>query len=284
MNARRVSAAADLIHRSQENGKRTAAGVAADLDAACMLQSPEVAAELAAYRALELTTVEGRVSAKCENPHHPVWLRNLDDKRGCPWCALDKAHDDLTGSSLSLYEEEQETARLRLALKSAQRGRREMRSQRDAVQRDFDTAVEGFNASAMEITALRARVAELEAERARYVGAEPTIAEEMAYLSRCLDSVLAWCEKAEEKAPELVAEVRAAAEGMVERTSYPPALPWARLMDDEDRAEFLADLADAVGHRNALVEIEDACARWRVIAEAQHAHNTAPGPGEETTR
>ncbi|SFY52115.1 hypothetical protein [Streptomyces sp. F-1] len=52
---------------------------------------------------------------------------------------LDMVEDELTGARLSLHEEELETARLRLALKSAQRGRRK----------------------------LRARVAELEAQRAR---------------------------------------------------------------------------------------------------------------------
>jgi len=41
---------------------------------------------------------------------------------------LDRVEDELTGANLSLWEEEQENARLRLALKSAQRGRRELRS------------------------------------------------------------------------------------------------------------------------------------------------------------
>ncbi|WP_406444428.1 hypothetical protein OHB14_36415 [Streptomyces sp. NBC_01613] len=41
---------------------------------------------------------------------------------------LDQAHVELMGLSLALYEEELETARLRLALASAQRGRRELRS------------------------------------------------------------------------------------------------------------------------------------------------------------
>lgn len=50
MNARRVAAAAGVIHSSQVKGKQTAAGVAADLEAACLLQSPESAAELAALR------------------------------------------------------------------------------------------------------------------------------------------------------------------------------------------------------------------------------------------
>ncbi|MFJ5802716.1 hypothetical protein [Streptomyces decoyicus] len=44
MNARLISAAADLICRSMKT-KQTAAGIAADLDAAGMLQSPETAAK-----------------------------------------------------------------------------------------------------------------------------------------------------------------------------------------------------------------------------------------------
>jgi hypothetical protein len=136
---------------------------------------------------------------------------------------------------------------------------------------------------------LRARVAELEAERRKYVGAEPTIAEEMAYLSRCLDSVLAFCDEQDKAArlfelpmPEWIVKVREAADGLVERSSYPLALPWAALMDDEDRAEFLDELADAAtpnadgGVR--LAEVERTCATWRLITEAQHGHNTAPGP------
>jgi hypothetical protein len=39
---------------------------------------------------------------------------------------------------------------------------------------------------------------------------------------------------------------------------YGPALPWA-----------------------ALAEVEKVCATWRLIAEAQHGHNTAPGPDAE---
>ncbi|MFD5566584.1 hypothetical protein [Streptomyces cadmiisoli] len=41
---------------------------------------------------------------------------------------LDQAHDDLTGACLARWEEEQDNARLRLALKSAQRGRRDLRT------------------------------------------------------------------------------------------------------------------------------------------------------------
>jgi hypothetical protein len=149
--------------------------------------------------------------------------------------------------------------------------------------------------TAAELEKLRAQVAELEAERAKYVGAEPTIAEEMAYLSRCLDSVLDLCDKAEKQAarwenplpvPEWVAQVREAAEGLVERASYPPALPWAALMDDEDLLDFLDELTDAATTNASCVERlaegERACGAWRLIAEAQHGHNTAPGPDAVT--
>ena len=63
---------------------------------------------------------------------------------------------------------------------------------------------------------------------------------------------------------------------------YPPALPWARLMDDEDLADFLDELAAAAitraSNARALAEVESTIARWRLIAEAQHGHNTAAGP------
>ncbi|WP_255951610.1 hypothetical protein [Streptomyces odontomachi] len=67
--------------------------------------------------------------------------------------------------------------------------------------------------------------------------------------------------------------------------NYPPALPWAVLMDDEDLAEFLDELKDAADRfgppTETLAEVEKACGTWRMIAEAQHAHNTAVGPDTE---
>lgn len=66
---------------------------------------------------------------------------------------------------------------------------------------------------------------------------------------------------------------------------YPLALPWAALMDREDLTDFLDELAaSAITHASsevALAEVEKSCATWRLIAEAQHAHNTAPGPDAE---
>lgn len=45
-----------------------------------------VVAEVEAFRALDLGDLDGRVSASCDNPEHPTWLRKPDDTRGCPWC------------------------------------------------------------------------------------------------------------------------------------------------------------------------------------------------------
>jgi hypothetical protein len=136
-----------------------------------------------------------------------------------------------------------------------------------------------------------ARVAELETERKRYVGAEPTIAEEMAHLNRCIDAVLDLCDIATRAGitsggPFTVDSVRNAAEGLGTRTTYPPAMPWAALMDTEDLQDFLGDLIDTLNSdqpttRDVLAEVEKTCASHRAIAEAQHAHNTADGPNAE---
>ncbi|MFC5802742.1 hypothetical protein [Streptomyces formicae] len=71
-------------------------------------------------------------------------------------------------------------------------------------------------------------VERLRAELAKYVGKEPTVVEEMAYLNRCLNAVHDVCDAAEKQAtrweqplpvPEWVATVREAATG--ERTDNP---------------------------------------------------------------
>lgn len=78
--------------------------------------------------------------------------------------------------------------------------------------------------------------------------------------------------------------------------TYPLVLPWALLMDTEHLAAFLRDLhgtmagvavqAHMTGRPQApdvLEAVERICGTWRPIAEAQHAHNTAPGLNAETT-
>ncbi|MEU7293364.1 hypothetical protein AB0A76_09190 [Streptomyces exfoliatus] len=66
----------------------------------------------------------------------------------------------------------------------------------------------------------------------------------------------------------------------LEARSYDAALPWAVLMDADDLESFLAELAEAASGTDdltTLAEVEKTCSTWRLIAEAQHAHNTAPG-------
>ncbi|WP_030292292.1 hypothetical protein [Streptomyces katrae] len=74
----------------------------------------------------------------------------------------------------------------------------------------------------VDVASLLAKVAELEATLERYVGKEPTVREEMAYLNRCLNAVHDVCREAEKQAtrweqplpvPEWVSTVRSAAAG-----------------------------------------------------------------------
>jgi hypothetical protein len=67
VNARRVKAAADVIFRAQKNGHVTAAGWAAALESAQMLQSPESAAERAA--AEDAVRVAGEALAELKREH-----------------------------------------------------------------------------------------------------------------------------------------------------------------------------------------------------------------------
>lgn len=76
---------------------------------------------------------------------------------------LDVVEHELTGARLSLYEEELETARLRLALKSAQRGRRELRGDCEFAEGSRQRWRAACISAERERDELRARVAELEA-------------------------------------------------------------------------------------------------------------------------
>lgn len=51
-------------------------------------EQAELKAQLAEFDALELGAVDGRISAACQDPEHPTWLRKPGDKRGCPWCRI----------------------------------------------------------------------------------------------------------------------------------------------------------------------------------------------------
>ncbi|MFJ8852292.1 hypothetical protein [Streptomyces sp. NPDC102437] len=47
-------------------------------------------AQVAELESLQLGAIDGRMSATCDNPEHPTWLRAADDTRGCPWCRVAK--------------------------------------------------------------------------------------------------------------------------------------------------------------------------------------------------
>ncbi|KAF2774683.1 hypothetical protein [Streptomyces sp. OM5714] len=129
-----------------------------------------------------------------------------------------------------------------------------------------------------DVAALRARVAELEAEAATqrrkgYQVAIDVMRQEKLPMSVELLEAQLELEALDTPAPE-------------KRPSggYPPALPWAKHMDADDLEGFLADLVDAASGDDdltTLAAVESAIATWRLIAEAQHAHNTAPGPDAE---
>ena len=78
---------------------------------------------------------------------------------------LDRVEDELTGVSLSLYEEQLDTARLRLALASAKRWRRGLRFDLQFAEGSRQRWRTAAIAAEAERDALRAEVAELRAER-----------------------------------------------------------------------------------------------------------------------
>ncbi|MEW2635981.1 hypothetical protein AB0903_31165 [Streptomyces sp. NPDC048389] len=45
-------------------------------------------ARAAEFEALELGAIDGRVSATCDDPGHPTWLRAAEDTHACPWCRI----------------------------------------------------------------------------------------------------------------------------------------------------------------------------------------------------
>lgn len=111
-----------------------------------------------------------------------------------------------------------------------------LRAELDAVQRRYteDTAE------------LKRTVDKAEAELKKYVGVEPTVADESAYLTRCLNAVREVCDTAEKQAtrweqplpvPEWVATVREAAHGERPEPLTPIPLHWDRLVMHPDGSE-----------------------------------------------
>ncbi|MFB6776557.1 hypothetical protein ACFCX0_03800 [Streptomyces sp. NPDC056352] len=124
-----------------------------------------------------------------------------------------------------------------------------------------------------KVGAQQARIAELETELAKYVGKEPTIADEMAYLQRCLNDVYEVCDQAEKQAtrweqplpvPEWVATVREAADG--ERPDNPndkrrrlyvdgKGNAWIDGATDDDGTRYVIEVEGPVGEEQPVETI-----------------------------
>jgi hypothetical protein len=79
-----------------------------------------------------------------------------------PRSEMDQLRDDVMGACLARWEEEQENARLRLALASAQRGRRALRAEVAALLEERHRTNEWADDAAKALRANRDRIAELE--------------------------------------------------------------------------------------------------------------------------
>jgi DNA repair exonuclease SbcCD ATPase subunit len=97
MNTKRVNTVADAIDRAQKNGKRTAAGIAVELESAQLLMSPEVAAELEQLRSeLKSARVDGRRLVQAEQRRaelEAVYATHRDDDQAEIERLLKALHD-----------------------------------------------------------------------------------------------------------------------------------------------------------------------------------------------
>ncbi|MGX1116344.1 hypothetical protein RKD37_001707 [Streptomyces ambofaciens] len=227
------------------------------------------------------------ICVPCRDRMHEAWVRDaaVRELGALPMqvgsVPVSEAALDVAVDGIAQY------LRVRLALESARRGRRELRarlngapSRLTAEQRD---EIAGHLAGAKPATdSLIAGMAKAIRDRREH---EHPAWEDLyclnlvSWMGERMGPVLRRLLDAEARVTELEA-----AQQPAEGSSYPPALPWAKHMDADDLEGFLADLVDAASGDDdltTLAAVEDAIGRWRVIGETQHAHNTAPGPDAE---
>jgi hypothetical protein len=253
---------------------------------------------------------------RLSGPGAPAWDQLTDDKRAS-WersaCEVQRILESHTSekTGVTIWQEQRDELEQLRAELDTERERYKASLRRadehvNAMSEELKRYADGketpvlwsvYNAMHLRAATAEARVAELETERAKYVGVEPTIAEEMAYLSRCLDAVHEACDRAVRQAtrpehplpiPDWVDTVRQAADGATEPLGTRPALPWAHLMDDGDLHEFLGDLVSAtidrwrsepdIPDRDILANIEKVCADWRTPGRGYRSDE--PGAGE----
>ncbi|MFD9047624.1 hypothetical protein [Streptomyces zaomyceticus] len=325
MNAQRVAAAAKVICESQKR-KQTAAGIAADLEAACLLQSPESAAELAALKARVAEPSSGKYKADadpracgtCKSlvrdgqpvehegcaaravlllaPDQPMYedLVDLTDEQRialparfhtpvfdglgrpnawlCQVCWGDGwvsqwPCNPAQQQGAQVFTSEGVAADIAIDPTTMRAQVAELRAERHSTNESLSDAAEALRVQ-------RDRIAELEAERKKYVGVEPTVAEELAYVNRCLTAVYAVCDAAEKQAtrweqplpvPEWVVLVRNAAGGVMDAA---PMLSPAPVRQQEDPYDSLP--------RFSADEIARWQARQRQACRQQEDTHTGP--------
>lgn len=176
--------------------------------------------------------------------------------------------NDITGACLARYEEERENARLRLAWQSARERAqaysegnlrhvadrdtwmgwaKEAQAEVQRLQAERHSTNEALSDAAEQLRVQRDRITELEADLKKYVGVEPTVAEELAYVNGCLNAVYAVCDAAEKQAtrwenplpvPEWVVLVRNAADGVTINAPALPPVPQQRQSEDAHTSEL----------------------------------------------
>ncbi|MGW1433092.1 hypothetical protein ACWD6K_31290 [Streptomyces sp. NPDC002431] len=172
---------------------------------------------------------------------------------------VNQLSNDLTGAFLDRHEEEQDSARLRLALESARRGRRELRARVSRLkftaalaEEDYRRVVRG--ASLIE-SQLRARVAELEALTPAPIQTCRVCGAGYDYGQPC--SV---CEFKKRMAAE-TSRVRPSMTADEWNRRYPvgtPVLAYPGTRDDEPLDTVTRSRAWTLGHGAAVVSVEGA--------------------------
>ncbi|MGW7597301.1 hypothetical protein [Streptomyces antimycoticus] len=131
---------------------------------------------------------------------------------------------------------------------------------------------------------LENRVEQLTDELAKYVGKEPTVAEEMAYLNRCLNAVYDLCEQTKKNArrwenplpvPEWVDAVEQAADGQRDGDG---SSPWVRAVSGlnalvDAGVSFWIEpdghISNPTGDEH--IEYDHETERWRLVHDEEEA-------------
>lgn len=111
------------------------------------MSTPMLPEQVRALRAVANAPAEG------ESALLRGYLRTVLDEAEELRTALNQSENDVTGANLSLWEEEQDAARLRLALESARRGRRQARARVAELEAERHSTNEALDDAVREVRA-----------------------------------------------------------------------------------------------------------------------------------